>query len=52
VDVVAAVGAQEQPAAVVEPGEGAFNGPALAAERNRTFNRRVRYGGRIYFCKR
>jgi hypothetical protein len=21
-------------------------------ERNRTFNRRVRYGGRIYYCKR
>jgi hypothetical protein len=21
-------------------------------ERNRTFNRRVRYGGRVYFCKR
>jgi hypothetical protein len=23
-----------------------------ADERNRTFNRRVRYGGRIYYCKR
>ena len=31
-DFVAAVGAQEQPAAVVEPGEGAFDDPALAAE--------------------
>jgi hypothetical protein len=32
VDLVAAVGAQEQSAAVVEPGEGAFDDPALAAE--------------------
>jgi hypothetical protein len=32
VDFVAAVGAQEQPAAVVESGEGAFDDPALAAE--------------------
>ena len=31
-DFVAAVGAQEQPAAVVEPGEGAFDDPALPAE--------------------
>ena len=31
-DVVAAVGADEQSAAVVEPGEGAFDDPALAAE--------------------
>ena len=23
-----------------------------ADERNRTFNRRVRYGGRVYYCKR
>jgi hypothetical protein len=32
VDVVAAVGADEQPAAVVEPGEGALDDPALVAE--------------------
>ena len=32
-DVVAAVGAQQQPAAVVEPGEGAFDDPAVASER-------------------
>jgi len=32
VDVVAAVGADEQAAAVVEPGEGAFDDPAMAAE--------------------
>jgi hypothetical protein len=32
VDVVAAVGADEDPAAVVEPGEGAFDDPAVAAE--------------------
>jgi hypothetical protein len=32
VDVVAAVGADEQSAAAVEPGEGAFDDPALAAE--------------------
>jgi hypothetical protein len=32
VDVVAAVGADEQSAAVVEPGEGAFDDPAVAAE--------------------
>ena len=31
-DVVAAVGADEQAAAVVEPGEGALDDPALAAE--------------------
>ena len=31
-DVVAAVGADEQSAAVVEPGEGAFDDPAVAAE--------------------
>ena len=31
-DVVAAVGADEQPAAVVEPGEGALDDPADAAE--------------------
>ena len=31
-DVVAAVGAHEESAAVVEPGEGAFNDPAVAAE--------------------
>ena len=31
-DVVAAVGADEQPAAVVEPGEGALDDPAVAAE--------------------
>jgi hypothetical protein len=24
----------------------------LADERNRTFNRRVRYDGRVYYCKR
>jgi hypothetical protein len=32
VDVVAAVGADEEAAAVVEPGEGAFDDPAVAAE--------------------
>jgi hypothetical protein len=32
VDVVTAVGADEQSAAVVEPGEGAFDDPAVAAE--------------------
>ena len=31
-DVVAAVGADEQSASAVEPGEGALNGPAVAAE--------------------
>ena len=31
-DVVAAVGAHEEAAAVVEPGEGAFDDPAVAAE--------------------
>ena len=30
--LVAAVGAEEQPAAVVEPGEGAFDDPAVSAE--------------------
>jgi hypothetical protein len=32
VDVVAAVGADEEPATVVEPGEGAFDDPALMAK--------------------
>jgi hypothetical protein len=32
VDVVEAVGSQQQPAAVVEPGEGAFNDPAVTSE--------------------
>jgi hypothetical protein len=32
VDVVAAVGAEEQSASVVEPGEGAFDDPAVASE--------------------
>jgi len=32
VDVVVAIGAQEQSTAVVEPSEGAFDNPALAAE--------------------
>jgi hypothetical protein len=36
VDVVAAVGADEQSAAVVEPGEGAFDDPAVAAEAGAT----------------
>lgn len=31
-DVVASVGAQQESAAVVEPGEGAFDDPAVAAE--------------------
>ena len=31
-DLVAAVGAEEQATAVVQPGEGAFDDPALAAE--------------------
>ena len=31
-DIVASVGAQEESAAVVQPGEGAFDDPALAAE--------------------
>jgi hypothetical protein len=37
VDVVAAVGADEEPAAVVEPGKGAFNDPAVAAEARAVF---------------
>jgi hypothetical protein len=32
VDVVAAVGTDEEAAAVVEPGEGSFDDPAVAAE--------------------
>jgi hypothetical protein len=32
VDLVAAVGADQEPAAVVEPGEGALDDPAVAAE--------------------
>jgi len=32
VDVVAAVGADEEAAAVVEPGKGAFDDPAVTAE--------------------
>ena len=32
VDVVAAVGADEEAAAVVQPGEGAFDDPTVAAE--------------------
>jgi hypothetical protein len=32
VDVVAAVGAEQEPAAVVEPGEGALDDPAFAAQ--------------------
>jgi hypothetical protein len=32
VDLVEPVGAQQESAAVVEPGEGAFNDPAIAAE--------------------
>jgi hypothetical protein len=32
VDVVASVGAQQESAAVVEPGEGTFDDPAVAAE--------------------
>ena len=31
-DVVAAVGADEEPAAVVEPGEGALDDPAVTAQ--------------------
>ncbi len=31
-DVVATVGAEEQAASVVEPGEGAFDDPAVASE--------------------
>jgi hypothetical protein len=37
VDVVAAVGADEQSAPVVEPGEGAFDDPSLAAESGAVF---------------
>ena len=36
-DVVAAVGADEQAASVVEPGEGAFDDPAVAAEPRAVF---------------
>ena len=36
-DVVAAVGADEEAAAVVEPGEGAFDDPAVAAESGAVF---------------
>ena len=34
---VSAVGAEEQPAAVVEPGEGAFDDPAVASETGSVF---------------
>jgi hypothetical protein len=37
VDVVAAVGADQESAAVVQPGEGAFDHPALAAEAGAVF---------------
>jgi hypothetical protein len=37
VDLVAAVGADEKPAAVVEPGEGALDDPALLAESGAVF---------------
>ena len=36
-DVVAAVGADQEPAAVVEPGEGAFDDPSLVAEPGAVF---------------
>ena len=36
-DVVAAVGADEESAAVVEPGEGAFDDPAVVAEPGAVF---------------
>ena len=36
-DVVAAVGADEEAAPVVEPGEGAFDDPAVAAESGAVF---------------
>ena len=36
-DLVAAVGADEQPAAVVEPGEGALDDPALCSEARAVF---------------
>jgi hypothetical protein len=37
VDVFAAIGADEQSAAVVEPGEGAFDDPAVVAESGSVF---------------
>ncbi len=36
-DVVAAVGADEESAAVVQPGEGAFDDPAFASEAGAVF---------------
>lgn len=36
-DVVAAVGADEESAAVVQPGEGAFDDPAVSAEAGAVF---------------
>ena len=36
-DVVAAVGSDEQPAAVMQPGEGAFNNPAVTADSGAVF---------------
>jgi hypothetical protein len=38
VDVVAAVGADEESAAVVQPGEGAFDDPAVSAEARAVFD--------------
>jgi len=38
VDVVAAVGADEESAAVVQPGEGAFDDPAVSAEAGAVFD--------------
>src|SRR5215213_7892006 len=42
VRLVAAVGAQEQSAAVVQPGEGPFDDPAVTAEAGAVFGRSFR----------
>jgi hypothetical protein len=45
VDVVAAVSADEQPAAAVEPGEGAFDDPAVVSEAGAVFGLAARDHG-------
>jgi hypothetical protein len=42
VDVVVAVGADQEAAAIVEPGEGALNDPALTAQPGRSGGGRLR----------
>ena len=43
---VSAVGAEQEPAAVVEPGEGAFDDPAVASEAGAVFGLASRDHGR------